>query len=344
MSRKFFVGIEGGATHSTAVLVDHEGTILAELGNQPATNLWALGMDQCAILIKEVMSRVMVQGGLSADEKLSGLGLCLSGCEDEHSNEKFRQILAKIVKNADSISVASDTKGPLAAATESGGVVLIAGTGSNCLLTNPDGSGTRCGGWGYLLGDEGSAWWIANRAIKFYMDDEDKFMEAPYDTTFVGQAIMRHFNITERSNLLQHSYQRFEKAFYADLTSKIAEGAKAGDKLCLHLFEMAGDMLARHLIAVSPKIDKALYDGRFGLPVLSVGSVWKSWEFLKPGFVKTLQLDTNNPKLPKFSLLKLTVSSAFGAACIGCKEFALPRKYEEIVQVFYSYPPSTTRG
>jgi len=81
-----------------------------------------------------------------------------------------------------------------------------------------------------------------------------------------------------------------------------------------------------------------LYSGPFGLPIVCIGSVWKSWKLLQPGFLETLGLGPNQePKLSKFSLLKLNVTTAFGAACFSAKDFVIPRNYTEIVEAFYSH-------
>ena len=107
------------------------------------------------------------KAGLEPDTSLEGLGLSLSGCENEETN---RSLMTNMVDTwpglARHYDVCSDTVGTLNTATDTGGIVLIAGTGSNALLVNPDGSVHRCGGWGHYLGDEGGAWWIAHKACK----------------------------------------------------------------------------------------------------------------------------------------------------------------------------------
>lgn len=83
--------------------------------------------------------------------------MCLSGCEQEESNTKLWKGLKERYPNvSDHYTVSSDTDGSIATVAPNGGIVLISGTGSNCLLINPDGSRFQCGGWGWLLGDEGS--------------------------------------------------------------------------------------------------------------------------------------------------------------------------------------------
>ena len=125
--------------------------------------------------------------------------MSLSGCEREETN---RSLMENMVTQFPSLSrhydVCSDTVGTLNTATDTGGIVLIAGTGSNALLVNPDGGVHRCGGWGHYLGDEGGAWWIAHKACKVYFDHVDNLNEAPADIHVVQELIFSHFNIKDR--------------------------------------------------------------------------------------------------------------------------------------------------
>lgn len=76
-----------------------------------------------------------------------------------------------------------------------GGIVVIAGTGSNCLLLNPDGRRYQCGGWGYMLGDEGSAYWIARQTIKAVIDHEEGLIPSKYSTARARQIIFDYFKV-----------------------------------------------------------------------------------------------------------------------------------------------------
>lgn len=80
----------------------------------------------------------------------------MSGCEEEETNCKLIETLTKEYPYASKdYVIGSDTMGSLKTGSDCGGIVLIAGTGSNSLLINSDNSTHGCGGWGHMIGDEG---------------------------------------------------------------------------------------------------------------------------------------------------------------------------------------------
>ncbi|GLH02850.1 N-acetyl-D-glucosamine kinase [Gryllus bimaculatus] len=308
-------GIEGGATHSKVVLFNGKGEKLVQCGG-PGTNHW---------------------------------GMSLSGCEQEETNNQLKDGLQSKYPNlSNNYVVCSDTVGSIAAAHEHGGMVLIAGTGSNALLLNPNGTVKRCGGWGHMLGDEGAAWWISQKAVKIYFDDADNFVKAPYNTDYVWKAIKEHFRVKERDELLKHCYSDFDKSHFAGLCKLLAEGAKNGDALCLWLFSQAGRALAGFVRALVPHAHNSLFPDLGGLPVVCVGSVWLSWEYLKPGFIKHLQEPPRNNEKPieELSLLRLTTSMAVGATYLAAKSvnYNLPRNYQNNYTVFFHYKRNEING
>lgn len=162
-------------------------------------------------------------------------------------------------------------------------ISLILGTGSNCVLRNPDGQQFKCGGWGHLLGDEGSAYWMVLRAVKILFDHDDNYRRSDFNVEKLRTHVFAFFKVQNRSELLPYFYAPFQKSAIANMAAAIAAGAAEGDPLCLYLFHDAGKRLAQHIKAVTPHISQALLNRPGGVPVVCVGSVWKSWDALQDG-------------------------------------------------------------
>lgn len=167
----------------------------------------------------------------------------------------------------------------------------------------------------------------------------DGLNKSAFDTKIVWQKVKNHFNIESQHDLLDHCYAKFDKAFFASLCASLAESANQGDPLCVHLFTEAGRFLAKSAWALLPKVcDGLLENGVFS--VVCVGSVWKSWHLLEPGFTKEI-----NARELRFDLkmLRLTQSMAIGAAYIAADaiKFDLPRNYANNYEIFHRYGKAT---
>lgn len=182
------------------------------------------------------------------------------------------------------------------------------------------------------------AWWISHRAIKTAVDHMDNLHHSKFDISTVWDLVKRHFNVKTTNDMLDHCYAKFNKAFYASLCTSLADAANSGDPLCRQMFIDAGRYLAKSTLALTPKVDDALLvDGN--LNIVCVGSVWKSWNLLMPGYTDEIQKANIGFGL---NLLHLTKAMAIGAVYIGVDalEFKLPRDYRKNYEIFHKITKS----
>lgn len=303
-----------------------------------------MGMTECINLLNQIVKDALNKSGkYPVTTKLKCLGLCLSGCEEEESNALLKEgIINSFPGLSEDYVVCSDTVAPIAVAHSNGGAVIISGTGSNALLVNPSGKEARCGGWGHILGDEGSAYWIAFQAVKTCLDCHDDFLPLPKNATIdtTWRLVKEHFNIESRFELLKPFYANFSKPKIAQLCEKLSIEARNGDALCKYLFEDAGVQLAKMVQSLYKKAEVSLLEAPGGLPIVCSGSVWKSWDLVKPGFERQLHVN-DRVKVKELSLIKLKTGHATGAAYLAAKhiKYPFPVKNKDTSYVFYHFKP-----
>jgi N-acetylglucosamine kinase-like BadF-type ATPase len=170
-AERYVIGIDGGGTKCLGVLADDEGREVArEKGG--SANLQHGGVDKAAEVVKSVVDKLIEAEQIGITQVVSMVaGLAGAGRKDireqaqQTLQENWSGIPLQVVTDADVALEGAFGGEP--------GIVLVAGTGSICFGRNHLGQTARAGGWGHLLGDEGSATWIALEALKAALQVHD---------------------------------------------------------------------------------------------------------------------------------------------------------------------------
>jgi N-acetylglucosamine kinase-like BadF-type ATPase len=131
------------------------------------------------------------------------------------------------------------------------GILGIAGTGSIVLGVGDDGRFARAGGWGLLLGDEGSGGALGREAVKAVLRAED----GREPRTRLRPAVLRHFRVRTPSDMVASIYHRPPSSGeFAKLWPELLAAARNGDRVARAILRSGGEQLAETVEAVAARL------------------------------------------------------------------------------------------
>jgi len=276
----YVLGIDGGGTKTIALAADLRGNVLGK-GTSGAANYQTVGLDSAIAAIKEASEGAIAAAGIRAHRpEIACLGLAGVGRETDRA-----LILPEIEKLqlANKIILRHDAAIALAGATAcQPGVVVLAGTGSMALGMNRSGETARAGGWGNILADEGSAYYMGRRALIAAC----RAYDGRGRKTALVDALMEHLSLKHFTDIVKRVYDKGmsprEIASLAPLIDRLAE---AGDEVAIEILRDAAEELALAAKAVI----KALGMENDEFQVATSGSVFKAGKLLLTPFSESVK-------------------------------------------------------
>ncbi len=254
-----YLGIDGGGSHTVALLGTGaggplstncpKGTILGR-GTSGPSNLQAVGPAKALAALDEAIAKAFVAAKLNrAPVAVACLGLAGAGRAQD------RQMLVDwsgLVGLAKKVEIATDAELLLAAGTPYGwGLAVVAGTGSIAFGRTADGRSARSGGWGYLLGDEGSGYALVMAGLQAMVRAADE-RGAP---TALTKRFLASLGLSQPQELIPKIYGgAWERAELAGLAPLVLEWAQAGDSVAKTIVKEAAEALALTAASVAKKL------------------------------------------------------------------------------------------
>jgi N-acetylglucosamine kinase-like BadF-type ATPase len=235
---RLFLGVDGGQSSTTALIGDETGRVLGTGKGGPCNHAAAAeGRAKLQRAVRESVSAACAEARLDASiVHFEAACFGMSGGPDHK-----RAILAELLR-AEQWVVTTDAEIALSGAVEAGqGIIVIAGTGSMALGRRADRPLVRAGGWGYIFGDEGSAFDIVRQAVRAAVRMEEGWGPA----TALRQALLEATESRDSNDLLHRFYTpEWPRAKVAGLAPLVDITAGAADPVALEILNAAAHQLA----------------------------------------------------------------------------------------------------
>ncbi len=262
---KYFIGIDGGGTKTAFICVDESGNVVGET-TLSTVHIMQVGDEEAISVLKQGIQEILPVNASEQD-----VFIC-AGFGGYGKNKMIRQKIENICANSFgnmNFSIKSDGEIALYGALNGNdGILIIAGTGAIGLAKVKD-EMKRCSGWGYLLGDEGSAYWIGKKLLEEFCRQSD----GRSSKTRLYHTVLRHFALEDSYDLIPVITKTHDRTSIASLAKLVFELAREKDQAALEIYEEA----AKHLADIVNVLAGNYPDG---CQVSYAGGVWKAGEYL----------------------------------------------------------------
>lgn len=270
-----FLAIDGGQSHSSALLADRKGKILGFARGGPCNHFEEPGGEiRFRETLLDITNRVLENAGFSPDQPITEACLGLTGYW-----ERATAILQPVFR-IEHITAVEDTHTAQAAAFGGGpGIVVIAGTGAVGFGIDAQGREGRSGGWGYLMADEGSGYDLGRCALQAV----SRAVDGRGPGTILVERILAFFDQPDFQALHQYVYRGpIPRSEIARLAKIVTQAAQEKDRVAAQIVRNAAENLVQYALAVARQLNWE------DPPISPIGGVFLAKEVILEPFQRIL--------------------------------------------------------
>ncbi len=288
---RFYLGVDGGQSSTTALIGDETGRVLGRGRGGPCNHVsGAEGRTKFIGVLRECLEQASREAKLDL-AAVTFASACLGfsgGPEDKqaYSRELIRSLQFKVTHDAE-IALWGATAGLP-------GIIVIAGTGSMAFGRNAEDRTARAGGWGYIFGDEGGAFDLTRRALKAALQYEEGWGPP----TILRDLLLDATGTSSADQLLHLFYTpEYPRARVSSFCPLITRAADKGDRIAVDLLHGGAAELVRYVEGVHRQLFRP---GECGA-VAHIGGVFQSAPLLASFTTRVQNSFASRVEPPRFS-------------------------------------------
>ncbi len=267
----YVIGLDGGGTKTTAQIADVQGTVLAETQGGPS-NFQIVGVEQAARNVLDIIETCCHTVGCNVSE-IGSIMAGLAGAGRTGDQRRVSDGIQNAAQNRglylQNLNIDSDARIALEGAFRGGpGIVLIGGTGSIAFAKDEKGKVHRVGGWGRLIGDEGSGYRLGQEGIRAVA----RMIDGRGRATSIARLVASKFGLRTQEEIIRAVYR--ENLDLSAIAPLVIHAAEHKDRIAAEIVANAAAELLETMRAVLRAI--RVKPSRKRIPLVFTGGVLDS--------------------------------------------------------------------